>query len=151
MMPKTYKYRGLKYTFGILALAIGLCAHVPGLSATAIAQPRRQELQNPTHFTAVPLNLLLRIVRAEDERRWDDDIRGLFSARSAVVRSRAALAAGRIGNENSIADLIKLLNHDDETGVRVMAAFALGEVESDLAADALLEVLSSTKEPLLRA
>jgi cyclophilin family peptidyl-prolyl cis-trans isomerase/HEAT repeat protein len=93
----------------------------------------------------------MRIVRAEDERRWDKDVRDLLSARSSVVRRRAALAAGRIGNEDSVADLIKLMGHDDEMDVRAMAAFALGEVESASAADALLEVLASSKEPLVRA
>ena len=81
---------------------------------------------------------LLRIVRAEDERRWDDDLRSLFSARSDIVRARAALAAGRIGNEAAVADLIPLLQKDDEPEVRAMAAFALGEIESPLAADALV-------------
>jgi cyclophilin family peptidyl-prolyl cis-trans isomerase/HEAT repeat protein len=108
-------------------------------------------LRNPTSFTAVPHDLLLQIVRAEDERRWDNDVRSLLSARSAVVRNRAALAAGRIGSEDSVADLINLLQHDDELDVRAMAAFALGEVESGSAAEDLLKVLSSAKEPQLRA
>jgi cyclophilin family peptidyl-prolyl cis-trans isomerase/HEAT repeat protein len=115
------------------------------------SQNRTRLLQNPTSFTSVPPNLLIRIVRAEDERRWDKDVRDLMSARSAVVRSRAALAAGRIGNEDSVPDLIKLLRHDDEMDVRAMAAFALGEVESASAADALLGVLSASKEPLVRS
>jgi cyclophilin family peptidyl-prolyl cis-trans isomerase/HEAT repeat protein len=61
------------------------------------------------------------------------------------------MAAGRIGNEDSVPDLIKLLRHDDEMDVRAMAAFALGEVESASAADALLGVLSASKEPLVRS
>jgi cyclophilin family peptidyl-prolyl cis-trans isomerase/HEAT repeat protein len=131
--------------------ASAICALVLALSASVFSQSRSQVLHNPTSFTAVPRILLLRIVRAEDERRWDKDVRDLLSARSAVVRSRAALAAGRIGNEDSVADLVKLLQHDDETDVRAMAAFALGEVESASAAEALLGVLSNTKEPLVRA
>ncbi|MEP6912884.1 MAG: HEAT repeat domain-containing protein, partial [bacterium] len=94
---------------------------------------------------------MIRIIRAEDERRWDNDVRDLLSARSSVVRGRAALAAGRIGNEDSIADLITLLRHDDEMGVRAMAAFALGEIESASAADALQDVRSASNEPLVRA
>ena len=117
----------------------------------AVAQKRQQILQNPTSGDPVPRPLLRRVVRAEDERRWDDDLRSLFRARNANVRSRAALAAGRIGNEAAVADLIELLRHDDETDVRAMAAFALGEVESPLGAEALLAALKETKEPLLRA
>ena len=85
-------------------------------------------------------------MRAEDERRWDEDLRGLFSARNAAVRARAALAAGRIGNEEAVADLIRLLNNDDELSVRAMAAFALGEIESELGADALITALGAAKE-----
>ena len=114
------------------------------------AQKRTQILHNPTSGNPVPKLLLLRIIRAEDERRWDDDLPSLFRARNANVRSRAALAAGRIGNEAAVADLIELLRHDDETDVRAMAAFAIGEIESPSGAEALLAALEN-REPLLRA
>jgi cyclophilin family peptidyl-prolyl cis-trans isomerase/HEAT repeat protein len=120
-------------------------------SPGAFAQKPPQILHNPTSGDAVPKLLLLRIVRAEDERRWDNDLRDLFRARNANVRSRAALAAGRIGNEAAIADLSELLRHDDETDVRSMAAFAIGEIESPLGADALLATLKETREEILRA
>ncbi|HEX9630518.1 MAG TPA: HEAT repeat domain-containing protein, partial [Pyrinomonadaceae bacterium] len=115
------------------------------------AQKRPQILHNPTSGDPVPKLLLLRIVRAEDERRWDNDLRDLFRARNANVRSRAALAAGRIGNEAAITDLVELLRHDDETDVRAMAAFAVGEIESPLGTDALMTTLKDTREALLRA
>ncbi|MEP6742821.1 MAG: peptidylprolyl isomerase [bacterium] len=117
----------------------------------AFSQNRGQVLHNPTSGDAVPKLLLLRIVRAEDERRWDADLRDLLRARNANVRSRAALAAGRIGNDAAVADLVELLRHDDETFMRAMAAFAIGEIESPLGADALLAVLKDTKEAVLRA
>jgi len=131
--------------------ALVLCALVTLSTASVFAQSRTQVLQNPTSITSVPRNLLIQIVRAEDERRWDNDVRSLLSARSAVVRTRAALAAGRIGNEDSVADLIELLRRDDELRVRAMAAFALGEVESSLATDALIATLKDSEQPLLRA
>ena len=84
---------------------------------------------------------MFRIVRAEDERRWDDDLRTLFSHQNSSVRRRAVLAAGRIGNEQSVADLILVLRGDRDNGVRAMAAFALGEIESDSASQALLDVV----------
>jgi cyclophilin family peptidyl-prolyl cis-trans isomerase/HEAT repeat protein len=74
----------------------------------------------------------------------------LFSARNANVRSRAALAAGRIGDPAAVADLVTLLR-DDEPFVRAMAAFALGEVEDQSGANALLGTLKDTKDPVLRA
>jgi cyclophilin family peptidyl-prolyl cis-trans isomerase/HEAT repeat protein len=119
--------------------------------ATVLPQSRTRALQYPTSGDPVPKILLLRIIRAEDERRWDDDLRSLFRARNAHVRERAALAAGRIGNEDSVADLIGLMQHDDESGVRAMAAFALGEIESPLAADALVAVLKDRGDALAGA
>lgn len=121
------------------------------VSLGAFAQKPEQILHNPTSGDSVPKLLLLRIVRAEDERRWDNDLRDLFRARNANVRRRAALAAGRIGNEAAVAALVVLLQHDDETNVRAIAAFAIGEIESPLGAEALLAALKETREPLLRA
>jgi cyclophilin family peptidyl-prolyl cis-trans isomerase/HEAT repeat protein len=121
------------------------------VSQSVSAQTRPQILHNPTSGDAVPKLLLLQIIRAEDERRWDDDLRSLFRTRNANVRSRAALAAGRIGNEEAVADLAELLRHDDEMDVRAMAAFAIGEIESPLGADALMAALIETREAQLRA
>ena len=103
------------------------------LFSTAFAQPR---------------NVTLRIMKAEDERRWDDELRQLLSDPSPVVRKRAALAAGRIGNEDSVAELGKLLE-DKDTDVRAMAAFALGEVEAASGAAPLLPLLKNTSEPVV--
>src|SRR5467141_2267839 len=139
-----------------------LCAHLISVALLTVcalllvspgvfAQKRPQILHNPTSGDPVPKLLLLRIIRAEDERRWDDDLRSLFRARNANVRSRAALATGRIGNDAAVADLVELLRHDDEINVRAMAAFAIGEIESPLGADVLLATLKDTREPLLRA
>ena len=153
-MSKTCAYQPFDTVllpFKSSAAALLLCALIVALSTNGFAQTRTQVLHNPTSITSVPRNLLIRIIRAEDERRWDNDVRDLLSARSAVVRRRATLATGRIGNEDSVADLITLLRHDDELDVRAMAAFGLGEIESALAADALLGVLSASTEPLLKA
>ena len=87
--------------------------------------------------------LLFIIIKAEDERRWDNDLRILFVSPSAAVRKRAALAAGRIGSEDSIPDLTKLVENDKDPSVRVMAAFALGETESLKAANTLRAVLKN--------
>ena len=109
---------------------------VLGVSSVAVAQRRTAK--------PVPPATLLLIIKAEDQRRWDDDLRNLFTSPNAVVRQRAALAAGRIGNEDSIAALTGLLEKDNDPGVRSMAAFAIGEVESAAGADALLAVLKNT-------
>ncbi len=145
-MDSTYKSIFLSLRPGALALTLCVLIFVSG--SDVFSQGAAQTLHNPTSGDPVPEILLLRIVRAEDERRWDNDLRSLFSARNAAVRTRAALAAGRIGNEDSVADLITLLRQDDESGVRAMAAFALGEVESALGANALLAVLKNNNAPI---
>jgi cyclophilin family peptidyl-prolyl cis-trans isomerase/HEAT repeat protein len=132
---------------GVLTLVTLLAV----FATNVFSQPRTRQLQNPTSGDPVSKILLLRIIRAEDERRWDDDLRSLFSARNAAVRSRAALAAGRIGDEQAVADLVQLLEKDDEMSVRETAAFALGEVESPLGAGALVVVLKNSREDSLRA
>jgi len=100
--------------------------------------------QRRTTQAPVPRATLLLITKAEDERRWDDDLRNLLTSPNATVRKRAALAAGRIGDEDSIPALTNLLEKDRDTGVRSMAAFALGEVESATGANALVAVLINT-------
>src|SRR2546428_518193 len=100
-------------------------ACVLALPLTPIAFAHRRPKQQ------VPATTLLLITKLEDERRWDDDLRTLFTSPNATIRERAALAAGRIGNEDSVATLTKLMEQDKDVSVRAMAAFALGEVESE--------------------
>src|ERR1051326_4367878 len=106
------------------------------LSASVTAQKR-----------PVPPPTLLQIVKAEDERRWDDTLRNLLSSPNPSIRKRAALAAGRIGNEDSVSALTPLLEKDADVSVRAMAAFALGEIESETAANTLIAVLKNTSTP----
>ena len=108
------------------------------LSVTALAQ----------NGASVPSAISVRIMKAEDERRWDNDLRELLSNSSAAIRKRAALAAGRIGNEDSVNALADLLQ-DADTDVRATAAFAIGEVEAASGAGPLLAVLKNAKEPLI--
>jgi cyclophilin family peptidyl-prolyl cis-trans isomerase/HEAT repeat protein len=93
----------------------------------------------------VPTPILLKIVRAEDERRWDNDLLELMSDARPAVRQRAALAAGRIGNDVALPAMSKLLNQDPDDDVRAMAAFAIGEIESESGADVLLAIVTETR------
>ncbi len=96
--------------------------------------------------TAIPTNTLLRILRAEDERRWDLNVSVLLGAKYPITRKRAALALGRIGDERAVPTLVEVLQSDSDSDVRQMIAFALGEIESPLGADALISVLKNTRE-----
>src|SRR4030095_14713990 len=85
--------------------------------------------QRPSRSTnAIPRAIEIRIVKAEDERRWDRTLLTLLRGASPKVRARAGLATGRIGNEQAIPALAGLLRNDKDQEVRAMAAFAIGEV-----------------------
>jgi cyclophilin family peptidyl-prolyl cis-trans isomerase/HEAT repeat protein len=74
-----------------------------------------------------------------------------MSHANPAVRTRAALAAGRIGNELAVPALVSLLQSDSDARVRAMAAFALGEVESPQPVEQLTAQLSQNSTPHLRS
>jgi cyclophilin family peptidyl-prolyl cis-trans isomerase/HEAT repeat protein len=115
-------------------------------------QPARSQPPKPRAARAgIPQAVALQILRAEDERRWDQDLAALLSDKSAEVRGRAALAAGRIGDERAVTLLITMLRMDQDARVRAMAAFALGETESAKAAEGLIAELKSNASWDVRA
>ena len=93
----------------------------------------------------IPVRTLVEISRAEDELRYDKTLADLMKNADARIRTRAALAAGRIGDEDAIPALVNLLQNDKDEKARAMAAFALGEIESIKAADAILSVLKNNE------
>jgi cyclophilin family peptidyl-prolyl cis-trans isomerase/HEAT repeat protein len=109
------------------------------LSFSVVGQPSRKRAD--ARPSAIPPAILLQIIRAEDERRWDDSLKKLLADSDANVRKRAALAAGRIGNEGAVPILAEMLLTDRDNDVRQMTAFALGEIESPGGAYALVEML----------
>jgi cyclophilin family peptidyl-prolyl cis-trans isomerase/HEAT repeat protein len=109
------------------------------LAVAGIAQDRARQL-------TVPQAISVRIMKAEDERRWDNDLKELLAHANPAIRKRAALAAGRIGNEDAVGPLSGLLQ-DKDAEVRAMAAFALGEVEAASGAAPLLPILKNANEP----
>lgn len=99
----------------------------------------------------IPLSVQIQILKAEDERRFDDALKKLLSDKNPSIRKRAVLAAGRIGDEKAVEPLITLLKNDKDTEARAMAVFALGETESVKAADSLTEVLLNDENATIRA
>src|SRR5262245_7241489 len=95
------------------------------LSFSVAAQPPRKRALD-ARPSAIPPSTLMQIIRAEDERRWDDSLKKLLADSEVNVRKRAALAAGRIGNEAAVPILAEMLLTDRDNDVRQMAAFALG-------------------------
>jgi cyclophilin family peptidyl-prolyl cis-trans isomerase/HEAT repeat protein len=107
------------------------------LASTVLAQTR-----------LVHQPIVVTITQAEDERRWSNDLIQLLANQSPVVRKRAALAAGRIGDEGAVRSLTYVLERDTDTSVRAMAAFALGEIEAESGANPLITVLKNTNAPV---
>ena len=89
----------------------------------------------------VPMSVGVKILRAEDARRYDKPLEDLINSPDVNVRNRAVLAAGRIGDERAIPALARLLKDRAATRTAAMAAFAIGEIESINGADAIIEIL----------
>ena len=123
---------------GLLLCCVIVASAIPGLGQRST----KRTIGNGSVAQAV----LLRIMKAEDERRWDNDLRDLLASKSTAIRRRAALATGRIGSEESVSDLVNLLERDKDRNVRAMAAFAIGETESGAGAESLLAVVQNAGE-----
>jgi cyclophilin family peptidyl-prolyl cis-trans isomerase/HEAT repeat protein len=129
------------------AFVIFACALIFCVWSQALGQQKTpQRPPKPAPVKPIPDEVILRIMRAEDERRWDNDLGVLLFDRDARVRGRATLAAGRIGDERAVASLVALLQTDESENVRAMAAFALGETESMAGATSLSEAVQKAKE-----
>jgi cyclophilin family peptidyl-prolyl cis-trans isomerase/HEAT repeat protein len=141
---------GAKFIAALLASLVVLVSPANTVSAQKKKQQQRRGSSGTTatpRASAIPVETMLSIVSAEDTRHWGDNLSALLSNSAASVRRRAALAAGRIGDERAVSPLVILLQNDRDASVRAMAAFALGEVESASGADALIIALKRTGEP----
>jgi HEAT repeat protein len=115
----------------VLSLALLLT-----VAPTVIAQP----------VILRPYDALLEDTRLTDlvdaqSRRDAAFIEQMLGNEDAVVRARAALAAGSVQAESSLRPLIALLS-DRNTAVRADAAFALGQLRDSTAARPLFDALS---------
>ena len=96
-------------------------------------------------LSQVPLITAIQIAKAEDARRYDATLENLMKAPNEAIRSRAALAAGRIGDDKALPVLTAILEKDQSEALRTLAAFAIGEIESVTAAGVILATLKDTK------
>ena len=95
----------------------------------------------------VPINVQVQILKAEDARRYDKTLEDLIKSPNLSIRHRAALAAGRIGDERAIPALVSLLDNEAAINTAAMAAFSIGEIESINGADPILKTLADTAAP----
>jgi cyclophilin family peptidyl-prolyl cis-trans isomerase/HEAT repeat protein len=90
-----------------------------------------------------------RILRAEDRRLIDEDLRALLADPDTEVRAKAVLALGQIAEPSSLPDVVKA-GSDPTTAIRANAAFALGLL-ADASAQAVLVQLAADPSPKVRA
>jgi cyclophilin family peptidyl-prolyl cis-trans isomerase/HEAT repeat protein len=122
-----------------------LCAGL--LVVVSITTAAGQKIFRGSNSGQIPGQIMLGIIRAEDERRWNDGLTSLLKDKEGRVRKRAALALGRIGDERALSALSEALKSDKDLEVRQMCAFAIGEIESPAGAEALIAVVNNTSEP----
>jgi len=122
-----------------------LCAGL--LVVGSITTAAGQRVSRATGAAPDSSQIMLRIIRAEDERRWNDGLASLLKDKDGRVRKRAALALGRIGDERALVALSESLQSEKDEDVRQMSAFAIGEIESPAGVDALIIVLDDTHQP----
>jgi len=116
-------------------------------SPVAAQRPRSGKPKGPAGPNGIDQSILVQIIRAEDERRFDGSLQSLLAHADGQVRKRAALAAGRIGSDKAVPRLAEMLLSDRNNDVRDMAAFALGEIEAAEGAFALASVLDDPSKP----
>jgi cyclophilin family peptidyl-prolyl cis-trans isomerase/HEAT repeat protein len=116
------------------------------LIVASVTSAAGQKLSRADGSNTIPTSILIRILLAEDERRWDQNLSELLVDTNPTIRRRAALSLGRIGDERAIPALLEALKKDKDSDVRQMVAFALGEIESPAGANALIAVLDDTGE-----
>ena len=134
----TPRRRAAQIFFLWLALAYALFT----TASLANGQPRRATQA----IDSIPIATQLQILQAEDERRWDGTVSRLLVHPNAAIRARAALAAGRIGDDRATLLLTPLLDNDKDQNVRAIVAFAIGEIESPDGAVALAKITQRTDE-----
>ncbi len=99
----------------------------------------------------VPIEIGIQLLKAEDARRYDAVLENLMKSPNAAIRGRAALAAGRIGDDKAVAAISDLLGDRKNSGqVWATAVFALGEIESIKGAEGVTLVIKSESGYVLR-
>src|SRR5256885_13667724 len=151
-MPKTFRPEEVRRTSVVFALlsssalllastasraAVGSTPKSPAPAFKSAQKNQGQPARKGQAAAAprVPEATLLQIIEAEDERRWDDaDLGKLLTDANPSVRRRAALAAGRIGDEGAAAPPHPAVLARRSSAPRAMAPLARPQISSRLAA-----------------
>jgi cyclophilin family peptidyl-prolyl cis-trans isomerase/HEAT repeat protein len=121
-------------------LVAGLVLSAAPSGAGRVPSPPEPRIAAPT------VDSFASILRLEDRRELGGDLFKFLASADPVIRARAAVAAGRIGDTRAIDPLAALLR-DRDGSVRAAAAFALGEIEDSAAAVPISWLLRGGTEP----
>jgi len=127
----------------LLLLSTLLAAQAPPTTV-----PSRRPALKRDHTQRI---LYPKIIQYEDERTVPDDLLEMLQPLHGGARRRALLALARIGYPSALGFLIDVLNADRnpenrDPEMRALAAFALGEIESQHAASYLVQHLDPAVE-----
>ncbi len=128
----------LRALIAIVTLTALTSAQLP---PTTVQSQRPSLRRDQTQRTLAP-----KIIQNEDERAGTQELIEMINLPSGGVRRRATLALGRIGSPAAVTRLVDKLSIDRNPEMRALAAFALGEIESQYAAPDLLARLDPTTE-----
>ena len=98
MKPRTSLRRACSLRAAAFASVLCVCSvvEVAAQKKAAAAAPKEQAQSARAARARVPDDVLLRVVRAEDERRWEDaDLRALLADERAAVRAHERGEVGR--------------------------------------------------------
>ncbi len=79
------------------------------------------------------------------DRRWLNEVRIELASDSPLLREEAVRAAGNIGSSELVDEIIDLLHNDDDIAVKLAAVNALGQIGSDIAREALSDLLEDAE------
>ena len=125
----------------LIAIVTLTCLTSAQLPPTTVQSQRPSLRRDQTQRTLAP-----KIIQNEDERAGTPELLEMINLASGGVRRRAILALGRIGSPAAVTRLVDRLSIDRNPEMRALAAFALGEIESQYAAPDLLARLDPTTE-----
>src|SRR6185503_11271838 len=84
--------------------------------------------------------------KCEDERTLSDKLLSYLDSTDTGLQKSAIVAVGRIGDPKAIEKLSAILSTHPTTQTRVLAAFALGEIEHQDAVPALTQQMESIED-----
>ncbi|PYP82874.1 MAG: hypothetical protein DMF61_25095 [Blastocatellia bacterium AA13] len=87
-----------------------------------------------------------KLVQFEDERIVTTELTGMLALPHGGVVKHAIIALGRIGSPIAVSPLVELLKTSRVAEIRSLAAFSLGEIESDGAVAPLLSRIEDPNE-----